>query len=155
MGLPKIVYYPATLDPPSWTGAQEPVELAFANGPQNFICYTEGRVHDNLATGGQARERVVEHLDLMIEFTMPAMDLAALNQWELFMQFALAGGQFDFYPNSAINERYHCLADDTRFQPRRAGFQRYSASFLFRIVPDSLAPAGSSQVLARFHGVAA
>jgi hypothetical protein len=146
MGLPKIVYTPA---------GSSAVVLQFVNGPQNFTCYTEGRLHDNLATGGQARERVVENLDLMIEFTMPAMDLAAVNAWDLFMQFALAGGQFDFYPNSDINEQYHCVAEGKKFQPKRVGLQRYSESFRFRVLPDALAPAGPSQVLARFHGVAA
>ena len=144
MGLPRIVYDPGT-------GI---VALDFVRGPQDFKCFYQTRKNDNLSTSG-LRERVTEANDILITFGMPALRIDDdLPAWGTFMKFALAGGQFDFYPNVSINEHYHCVSEDDNFTPARVGMMVYSAAFQFRIVPDGLAPATPAVVLKRFNGIA-
>lgn len=146
IGLPKVVYNPGSGD----------VTLSFQRGPLDFRAKYVARVHDNVSTAG-FRERVVEALDLIINFGMDHMlesDATDLTAWYTFMGFALAGGQFNFYPNVNIGtEYYHCLCDDQGFEPVRKGPGRYAAAFTFRVVPDSQAPTGGpGQVMKRFYG---
>ena len=139
----KIVYNPGSGD----------VTLTSVRGPNNFQCAYRSRVHDNLATSG-FRERVFEASDMVISFTMPAMVVDGdLPDWCAFMTFALAGGQFDFYPNSALSDHYHCVSEDEGFAPARVAPARYSASFRFQIVPDDHAPGDPAYVLQKFYGV--
>lgn len=145
MALPKIVY----------NAGSGPVALNFVRGPQDFSCYYSARVHDNLATSG-VRERVMEARDILISFAMTHLrieeDLAA---WSVFMQFALGGAQFDFYPNNDLGDFYHCVIEGDLFEPRRTGPGYYGASFRLRVAPDFLAPAHPGVVLQRFYGVTA
>ena len=143
---PQIVYHSATVD----------VTLAFVRGPLNFCCYWEGRVHDNLSTSGAARERVVENLDLMIEFDMPHMLLMTdLVSWESFMAWALAGGGFKFYPCSTLTDYYNCVLEDPGFKPGWNAPQKYGAKVKIRILVDGQTPVGPDIVLRRFYGRAA
>lgn len=145
MGLPVVKY---TID------GQPEVEIQFERGPRDFQCAYAGRVHDNLATSG-VRERVTEHLDMKIAFTMPAMQVGGdLAAWGAFMAFALAGGMFTFAPNAQVPFWFHCVSDDEEWQPARVGRGVYSAVFRWRVVPDELAPASPAIVLERFMGIA-
>jgi len=134
------------------------VTLTFQRGPQNFRCLYDGRVHDNLSTGG-IRERIVEFLDILIAFEMQnhlisdATDYAA---WGGFMTFALGGGQFTFCVNTTIGSAatYDCVSDDTKWQPVRNGPGKYAASYQFRMVPDTTFPSGGpEQVMQQFYGL--
>lgn len=144
MGLPKIVY----------DAGAGLVVLQCVRGPRAFQCFYKTRKNDNLATSG-VRERVLEGNDILITFEMPAMraddDLPA---WAAFMKFALAGTQFDFYPNVDINEHYHLVSEDEGWEPARTGLGVYAAAFKFRVAPDSIAPADPVQVIKRFNGIA-
>jgi hypothetical protein len=63
-----------------------------------------GRMHDNLATSGAARERVVEALDILIEFIAGHMiEGSDLVNWAAFMAWALPGNAFRFYPIAAAD----------------------------------------------------
>jgi hypothetical protein len=144
MSLPKIIYTPVST----------PITLQFVRGPQQFGCYYSLRAHDNLSTGG-LRERVVEASDMLIAFSMLALRMGDdMDDWASFMAHALAGGQFDFYPNAALASSYcHCVSDDTEFQPARNAPGQYAASFKWRIVPDSQAPANPGVVMGWFYGI--
>ncbi len=146
MSLPKIVYNPGGGD----------VTLQFLRGPQDFKCFYRSRVHDNLATGG-LRERVVEANDMLITFGMGAMRITDdLDDWAAFMAWALAGGQFSFWPDAALaTDYYHCVSDDEGFEYSRNAPGQYGAAFRWRIVPDSQAPANPGVVMKRFYGIAA
>lgn len=143
IGQPKIVY----------DAGAGPVTLQCVDGPKDFHCYYKSRVHDNVATSGY-RERVFEHSDMLISFTMPAMTVGdALPAWNAFMTWALQGGTFNFYPNSQLADYYHCVVEGDGFDPVRVGPGRYSATFTFRIVPDAYAPGDPAFVLQKFYGV--
>lgn len=151
MGLPVVQYTPA--------GAEEPVVLEFLRGPAGFRCEYAGRVHDNVATSG-VKERVVEHLDMLISFRMPALrvDGAAgwddLADWDAFQEFALEGGVFTVAPNTDVAFDFHCVSEDEGWQPERVAQGIYAASFKWRVVPDEDAPASPGAVMAAYWGVA-
>ena len=143
MSLPKVIYNPGSGD----------VTLTFVRGPRQFACYYSSRVHDNLATGG-LRERVVEAKDILIRFEMPALRLTGdFGDWAQFEDWALAGGQFSFYPDASLADYYHCVSDDTGFEYARNAPGQYAAAFHWRIVPDSQAPANPGEVMKRFYGI--
>jgi hypothetical protein len=143
MALPKIVYN---------AGAGQ-VEFTFLRGPRDFRCYFGSQVHDNVATSG-VRERVVERHDIFIAFGMPSMAVDDdLQDWAEFVKFALGGGQFAFYPNSALEDFYWCVLEDDGWEPVRTGLGRYAAGVKLRIVPGAQVPADPSVVLRRFYGL--
>jgi hypothetical protein len=131
-----------------------PTTLTFKRGPVNFRPYWDGRVHDNLASSGAARERVVEHLDILIGFDTPHLviddDMAA---WAAFEAFALAGGGFKFYPSDGLSDYYNCVLEDAKWEPTRNAPKKYAAAVLVRVLQDSQAPAGPDVILRRFHGL--
>ena len=58
--------------------------------------------HDSITTSG-LRQSVLERIDrvLTLEFkTIPDSDL---SNWDAFIGWALAGGQFDYYPDSTLS----------------------------------------------------
>lgn len=144
MSLPKVIYDPGSGN----------VTLLFLRGPRQFACFYSARVHDNLATGG-LRERVVEAKDILITFEMPAIRVTDdYDDWATFMDWALAGGQFSFYPDASLtSDYYHCVSDDTGFEYARNAPGQYAAAFRWRIVPDSQAPDDPGEVMKRFYGI--
>lgn len=92
MANPEIIYDPGN----------GPVTLAFTYPPRNVAAYNVVATrHDNIASSG-VRESILERIDNFLEFEMQAVlagnDVAA---WNSFMQYALAGGQFAYYPDSS------------------------------------------------------
>jgi hypothetical protein len=141
----KIVYHPASAD----------VTLTFKRGPLNFRPYFDGRVHDNLASSGAARERVTEHLDILISFDTPHLVVADdLTAWGSFMAFALPGGQFKLYPCDALPDYYNCVLEDNQWGPTVNGPGKYGATVVVRVLADGQAPSGPDVVLRRFYGMA-
>jgi hypothetical protein len=141
---PQIIYNPGSGN----------VTLAFKRGPQNFLPAWSPRVHDNLSTSGAARERVVENLDILINFDMQHILVSDdMGGWESFLAFALAGGQFNFYPNAATTDYYHCVDESAKSELKYTGPGKYSKSFTFRIINDSQAPSDPGVILRRFYGI--
>jgi hypothetical protein len=146
MSAPKIVYN---------TGSGD-VTLAFVRGPLDFLPEWAPVVHDNVASSGAARERVVENRGILIPFTMPGLTVGGgdLAAWMTFMGWAIGGGAFKFYPNAALtSDWYNCVEEAGAWQPRRVAPGVYSAAFRFRVLMDSQAPADPGTVLRRFMGV--
>jgi hypothetical protein len=147
MSCPKVTYQPeSTL-----------ITLQFVWGPQNFISYSAAVAHDNLATGG-TKERVVERVDTMIQFDMQAIKLADVPGWQAFMDWALAGGEFKFYPDASLSDYYNMVSDDQSFQLVRVGPGVYgsanSPGFTWRMKQDSQA-ASPDVVMQRYYGIPA
>ena len=130
------------------------VSLTFLRGPVNFNPYFDTRRFDNLSTNGQARETVMENNDILIEFEMPYMQLQSdMTAWDAFEQFALAGGQFQFYPYVGFSDYYDCVAEDKGWKPQRKAPQVYGTKVVFRILNDSQCPSGPNVILRRFYGI--
>lgn len=92
MSNPQIIYDPGT----------GPVALAFSYPPRNVAANNAVATrHDNVASSG-VRESLLERIDNFLEFDMQTVlagnDVAA---WSAFMQYALTGGPFAYYPDSS------------------------------------------------------
>jgi hypothetical protein len=139
------------------------VTFSFQRGPKDFIAEDSARRHDNVATSG-LRESVLEFIDILIAFTMPGILMGGdYTDWKNFYAWALAGGEFSFYPNYSVTVAaapwsgspyaVHCVLEDMGFKPKRVGFWRYSIDCKFRVVPDTYAPPNSGWIMEAFMGL--
>ena len=105
MANPKIVYTP--------TGGTEQT-LSFLFPPRQQPGYLSTAVrHDNVSTAG-IRESVLERVDQFLEFTMAWIQAGAdLVNWKTFLDYALTGGPFAYYPDSAQPAFTNYVLEDT------------------------------------------
>ncbi len=125
MANPQIIYNPGA----------GPVTLAFNYPPRTVPAYESVATrHDNLASSG-VRESILERIDNFLELAMETvlsgLDVAA---WNSFMQYALTGGQFAYYPDNSQFLFTNYWLDDTTW---KAGYKVagiYSFKMKFRQV---------------------
>lgn len=93
MANPKIIYDPGT----------GPTTLNFLRPPRRVPAYfTEAVRHDNISSAG-VREAIFLRADNFLEFEMEWVASGAdVQAWNSFLQYALKGGQFSYYPDSAL-----------------------------------------------------
>lgn len=124
MSNPKIVYTP------SGGTAQT---LSFTAPPRQQPGYLKTAVrHDNISTAG-IRESVLERIDTFIEFTVdyirPGSDL---DGWSAFLDYALTGAPFAYYPDAEQTGSANYLLENTNAQAQYKGAGIYSLSLKFR-----------------------
>ena len=105
MSYPKIVYTPA--------GGTEQT-LNFTSAPRQQPGYSKNAVrHDNISTAG-FRESVLERIDIFLElnvnYIQAGNDLAG---WSAFLDTALTGAPFAYYPDASQPAFINCLLEDT------------------------------------------
>ena len=87
------------------------VTLNFLRPPTKVPAYSSTAVrHDNVASSGvreSVLERIDNFLDLDLEWVGAGSDVQA---WAQFMSYALQGGVFAYYPDSAQTEFHELLA---------------------------------------------
>jgi hypothetical protein len=108
MSNPKIVYTPAS-------GSEQ--TLSFVLPPRQQPGYSKTAVrHDNLSTCG-VRESVLERVDEFLEFSLewiqPGTDL---DNWRAFLDHALTGAPFAYYPDAAQASFANYVLEDTETQ---------------------------------------
>lgn len=105
MSSPKIVYTP--------TGGTEQT-LTFVFPPRALPGYQKVAVrHDNVSTAG-VRESVLERTDEFMEFTMEFIKTGTdLANWQAFLDHAMTGAAFAYYPDSAQAAFSNYLLEDT------------------------------------------
>lgn len=88
---PKIVYTPV--------GGSE-TTLSFG-APARFVAlYSRAAArHDNVATAG-IRESLLERIDDFLEFTVEWIRTSEIGVWQDFLNHALTGAAFAFYPDA-------------------------------------------------------
>jgi hypothetical protein len=125
MSNPKIVYDPGT----------GPTILEFMRPPQKVPAYEYRAVrHDNISSAG-VREAVLERIDSFLELEMEWIALGAdVQSWNQFMQFALGGGQFGYYPDSSLAEFTNYWLEDTDWSAAYKAPGHYSFKLKFRQV---------------------
>ncbi|HET9179022.1 MAG TPA: hypothetical protein VFQ24_11755 [Terriglobia bacterium] len=104
MANPKIVYTPA--------GGGEQV-LNFSSAPRQQPGYSKSAVrHDNISTAG-VRESVLERIDTFLEINVDYIQAGNdLAGWSAFLDFALTGGPFAYYPDATQPAFINCLLED-------------------------------------------
>jgi hypothetical protein len=92
MANPKITYTPV--------GGSSVSTLEFQRAPRYVAAYNRAAArHDNISTAG-AKETVVERLDEFLELTLERVGQGAdVDAWDTFMQNALEGIEFDYFPD--------------------------------------------------------
>lgn len=123
MIVPKIVYNPGsgsiTLNP-TWPPTK--------GNPVDNLAATR---HDSITSDGHMQS-VVERIDSINSLswtTVPVDDLAA---WTSFMQYALTGGQFDYYPDSTSGTHSAYQLIDTDWNYKRVMFQTFAFTMNMR-----------------------
>ncbi|MGA2075070.1 MAG: hypothetical protein ABSH52_16390 [Terriglobia bacterium] len=125
MSNPQIVYDPGT----------GPVTLAFVRPPSKVPAYDYSAVrHDNISSAG-VREAVLERIDAFLELEMPWVGVGAdVQAWNQFMQFALSGGQFGYYPDASQPAFTNYWLEDTNWTAGYKAPGQYSFKLKFRQV---------------------
>jgi hypothetical protein len=125
MAYPQITYYSgSTL-----------VALAFNYPPRNVAAYNSVATrHDNISSSG-VRESILERIDNFLEIELQTVLLGAdVANWNAFMQYALQGGQFSYYPDASQSAFTNYWLEDTTW---KAGYRApglYSFKLKFRQV---------------------
>jgi hypothetical protein len=105
MSFPKIVYTPA--------GGTEQI-LDFVCPPRQQPGYFKVAVrHDNVATDG-VRESVLERIDEFLEFSLEWIQAGTdLANWRAFLDHALTGAPFAYYPDATLPAFTNYVLEDT------------------------------------------
>jgi hypothetical protein len=125
MSNPKIVYDPGT----------GPTTLEFVRPPRRVPAYEYRAVrHDNISSAG-VREAVLERIDSFLELELDWVTLGAdVQKWNQFIQFALGGGQFGYYPDSYLAAFTNYWLEDTNWTAAYKAPGQYSFKLKFRQV---------------------
>jgi hypothetical protein len=125
MSYPKIVYDPGT----------GPVTLTFLHPPRKVPAYEYNAVrHDNISSAG-VREAVLERIDTFLEFEMEWVAIGSdVQAWNQFMQFALGGGQFGYYPDASQPAFTNYWLEDTNWTAAYKSVGQYTFKLKFRQV---------------------
>jgi hypothetical protein len=125
MAYPKIVYG-------AGTGL---VTLNFQYPPRRVPAYLAQAVrHDNVASSGvreSITERVDQFLTLDMDWVLSGSDVVA---WSAFMQYALGGGRFSYYPDGSQSAFASYWLEDTEFNAAFKAPGKYSFKLKFRQV---------------------
>ena len=125
MAKPAIVY-------PLGSGS---ATLIFARPPRRVPAYSAVAVrHDNVASSGvreSVLERIDNFLDLELEWVGAGSDVQA---WAQFMNYALQGGSFAYYPDSSQPGYTNYWLEDTDWTAAYKAAGQYSFHLKFRQV---------------------
>lgn len=105
MSFPKIVYTPA--------GGTEQT-LNFSAPPARQPAFWKSAVrHDNVSSSG-VRESVLERVDQFLEINLDWIRAGTdLANWQAFLDHALTGACFAFYPDASAASFVNCALEDT------------------------------------------
>ena len=124
MSYPKIVYTPIGSTPQTLTFSLPPTRQPGA--------WKVAVRHDNVSTSG-VRESVLERMDQFLEINMDWIQSGSeLAAWQSFLDFALTGATFDYYPDASAPLLTTCVLEDTEtsLEFKAAGF--YSLTLRLR-----------------------
>lgn len=125
--IPQILYNPGS----------GTVTLAFTYPPiqKGMLDDLEALRHDSISSSG-IRQTVVERVDTIIPLQMENVLWDDLPAWKLFINFAIIGGTFDYYPDAALPDFTTCELMDTDFGPRYNARNLSKFSLKLRVIPS-------------------
>lgn len=93
MAFPKIIYNPGTGN----------VTLTFLRPPRRVPnVFKRAERTDTISTAG-VKQTILQRIEEFLEFEMEWVSTGAdADAWKSFMDYALTGGQFDYYPDASL-----------------------------------------------------
>jgi len=124
--VPKIGYYPPA------GGGYTTFTFTYPPRRQPFKAYETTR-HDNISSAG-VRETIVERTDeflyLEMEYVVAGSDVTA---WQTFIQAALLGTSFDYYPDSTLGTYSTYVLEGTTWRADYKSLGMYTFSIKARL----------------------
>jgi hypothetical protein len=88
---------------------------------------------DSISSSG-LRQSITERIDRVLTLEFPVIPEEDLNDWDAFISWILAAGQFDYYPDSSSGSHNTYQVVDTDLGPERVGYQLYKITLNLRRV---------------------
>jgi hypothetical protein len=125
--LPKITY--------TAIGGSSPSTLTFQRPPRFVAAYNRlATRHDNISTAG-VKEVLVERVDNFLEITLEWVAIGSdVNAWDTFMQNAVQGVQFNYFPDATQAAYTTYTLEDTNWKAEYKQLGQYTFKLLFRQV---------------------
>lgn len=140
MAYPKIIYNPVT--PTTLTFTFPPVSKPMAD--DRIAQRTDSTTLSGL------RQSVFERTDTMKVLQMDNVPIEDMDDWAAFIDWAVQGGEFDYYPDSSSSTHTVYTLDDVKWQPKRnisgpQGTAKFAITLREVITPavDSILDGGS------------
>lgn len=138
MAYPKIVY--TTDDDMEHTLAftYPPVQKPGEYGTGLIIDdYLDRQVErqDSITSSG-VKQAIYERTDKFMSIQMDFIPQADLPNWVAFADFALAGGEFNFYPDADLSEHALFSLEDLSWQPKYSFRRTDKTTLKFRLVVE-------------------
>lgn len=109
--------------------------LYFQRPPNKVPAYSSQAVrHDNVASSG-VRESVLERIDNFLDLDLDWVGSGSdVEAWAQFMNYALQGGVFAYYPDSSQSTFTNYWLEDTNWNAAYKAAGQYSFHLKFRQV---------------------
>jgi hypothetical protein len=126
MANPQIIYTPPG-------GPQQIVN--FVSPPRQQPGYLKAAIrHDNISTAG-IRESVLERIDQFMELSLNWIRAGAdLANWTAFLDYALTGAAFAYYPDASLTAYINYVLEDTGARVDYQGAGIYSLKLKCRVL---------------------
>jgi len=88
---------------------------------------------DSISSSG-LRQSVTERIDRVLTLEFPSIPEGDLTNWDAFISWILAAGQFDYYPDSTLSSSNTYQVVDTDLGPEWVGYMLYKITLNLRRV---------------------
>lgn len=88
---------------------------------------------DSTTTSG-LRQSVTERIDRIVTLEFPSIPESDLTSWDAFIGWALAAGQFQYYPDHTLSSNNTYQLEDTEAVPEWVNYQLYKLTLRLRRV---------------------
>lgn len=119
--VPQFVYNSATLSP------------TYAPTKKIPIDNQEAIRHDSITTSG-LQQSVLERIDRVLTLNFENVPESDLSYWDAFLSWALAGNQFQYYPDNTTGANNWYYLKDMRGGFEHVSFQMYKITLNLRRV---------------------
>lgn len=124
--IPKLVYSGTTFQP-----TLPPVNKP---GPHDGTSdLLKGQRADSITLSGQV-QRVWWRTDRFIELQMESVPQSDLPAWNDFFEYAIPGGDFDYFPDAAVETSRLCILSDTDWTPAKLAYLYAKFKCEFQII---------------------
>jgi hypothetical protein len=126
MAFPKITYN---------NGTAQTLTFTYPPVAKPGVDDLEQQRTDSISLSG-LKQSISVRTDDFFNLQMDFVPIADLPAWQQFMQYALTGVQFQYYPDASIGVFTTFTLEDTKWLPTRAFFGTAKFKLRFRKVPS-------------------